>query len=72
MNYKFLFLVGSAINQYNEKGAFTTEERFQQTLETLDSIKSKVPDSYILIYESSEIEIKQEFMQLFQNIEAIL
>jgi hypothetical protein len=67
MNYKFLFLVGSAINHFKEDdlSAFKAEERFQQTLDTIQSIKDKVPDAYILIYEGSETSIKQEYKDKF-------
>lgn len=67
MNYKFLFLVGSAINHFKEDdlSAFKSEERFQQTLDTIQSIKDKVPDAYILIYEGSETSIKQEYKDKF-------
>lgn len=67
MDYKFLFLVGSAINHFKEDdmSAFNAEERFQQTLDTLQSIKDKVPDAYILIYEASETPIKQEYKDKF-------
>ena len=67
MNYKFLFLVGSAINHFKEDdlSAFKAEERFQQTLDTIQSIKDKVPDAYILIYEGSETTIKQEYKDKF-------
>lgn len=67
MNYKFLFLVGSAINHFKEDdlSAFKAEERFQQTLDTIQSIKDKVPDAYILIYEGSETTIKQEYKEQF-------
>jgi hypothetical protein len=69
MDYKFLFLVGSAINHFKEDdlSAFNAEERFQQTLDTLQSIKDKVPDAYILIYEASETPIKQEYKISSQN-----
>jgi hypothetical protein len=67
MDYKFLFLVGSAVNHFNEDNlsAFKAEERFNQTLDTLQSIRDKVPDAYILIYEASEISIKQEYKDKF-------
>jgi hypothetical protein len=63
MNYKFLFLVGSAINHFKEEdlSEFNSQQRFEQTLETIQSIKDKVPDSYILIYEASETVIKEEY-----------
>lgn len=67
MNYKFLFLVGSAVNHFKEDdlSAFKAEERFQQTLDTIQSIKDKVPDAYVLIYEGSETSIKQEYKDKF-------
>lgn len=67
MNYKFLFLVGSAVNHFqeNDLSAFKAEERFQQTLDTIQSIKDKVPNAYILIYEGSETPIKQEYKDKF-------
>lgn len=67
MDYKFLFLVGSAINHFKEDdlSAFKAEERFQQTLDTIQSIKDKVPDAYILIYEASQTSIKKEYKDKF-------
>jgi hypothetical protein len=67
MNYKFLFLIGSAVNHFKEDdlSAFKAEERFQQTLDTIQSIKDKVPDAYILIYEGSETPIKEEYKDKF-------
>jgi hypothetical protein len=67
MNYKFLFLVGSAVNHFQEEhySEFSAEERFQQTLDTIQSIRHKVPDAYILIYEASETQIKQEYKDKF-------
>jgi hypothetical protein len=67
MNYKFLFLVGSALNHFNAEhiSEFTTEERFEQTLDTIKSIRDKVPDAYILIYEGSETPIKEEYKDKF-------
>jgi hypothetical protein len=69
MNYKFLFLVGSAINHFQEEdlSAFKAEERFQQTLDTIQSIKNKVPDAYILIYEASETSIKEEYKDILRE-----
>lgn len=67
MDYKFLFLVGSALNHFQEErySEFNSQQRFEQTLDTIKSIKDKVPDSYILIYEGSETSIKQEYKDKF-------
>jgi hypothetical protein len=69
MNYKFLFLVGSAINHFQEDhfSKFSTDQRFKQTLDTIESIKSHVPDAYILLYESSETPIDLEYKNILED-----
>lgn len=69
MNYKFLFLVGSALNHFEEKdfSAYSTEQRFLQTLDTIKSIKEKVPDAYILLYEGSETPIDVEYKKVLEE-----
>lgn len=60
---KSLFLVSSAIS--TKFGVFSRKQRLEQTIETLKSIKTKVPESKILLIESSgessinETEINQ-------------
>jgi len=63
MDYKFLFLVGSALNHFSEDtlSHFSKKERFEQTLKTIESIRKKVPNSYILIYEVSETSISDDY-----------
>lgn len=70
MTDKFLFLVGSAVNHFQEEkySKFSREERFQQTLKTIESIKEKVPDAKICIYESSSTSIDEEYRKVFRNI----
>jgi hypothetical protein len=67
MDYKFLFLVGSALNHFKEEdlSEFNSEQRFNQTLDTIRSIRDKVPDAYILVYEGSEKEINQKYKDKF-------
>ena len=69
MNYKFLFLVGSALNHFQEKdfSVYSTEQRFLQTLDTIKSIKEKVPDAYICIYEGSQIKIDKKYREEFEK-----
>jgi hypothetical protein len=69
MNYKFLFLVGSALNHFEEKdfSVYTTEQRFLQTLDTIKSIKEKVPDAYILLYEGSENPIDEKYQTILEE-----
>ena len=68
--YKFLFLVGSAINHFEEGklSKFSTEERFQQTVETIQSILWHIPDAYILIYELSETELDPKHKEYFERV----
>jgi hypothetical protein len=67
MDYKFLFLVGSAVEHFksNDFSYFTAEQRFEQTLETIRSVKEKVPDAYICVYEVSPIKISEKYRERF-------
>lgn len=70
MTYRFLFLVGSALNHFQEKdySIYSTEQRFQQTLDTIQSIKEKDPSAYICIYEGSETPIDEKYRDKFLEI----
>ena len=48
---KFLFLVGSALKHFQEDkfSAYDEEQRFEQTLETIECIRKKVPNSYVVL-----------------------
>lgn len=65
----FLFLVGSAINHFKGESfnAYSSQERFEQTIETIKSIRNKVPDSYVLIYEVSETDIDEKYKKELIN-----
>ncbi len=67
MDYKFLFLVGSAVDHFQPEdfSYFSAEQRFQQTLDTIKSIKERVPNAYICIYEVSSTKIKEEYRKQF-------
>ncbi len=57
---KFLFLIGSSLKHYKGDifSAYKEEERFQQTLKTIESIREKVSNSYIVLFECSFKEIE--------------
>jgi hypothetical protein len=67
MTDKFLFLVGSAIEHFqaDDFSFFSKEQRFQQTLDTINSIKERVPDAYICVYEVSSIKLEEEYREKF-------
>jgi hypothetical protein len=53
---KHAFIVTSAIN--SKFGVFTPTQRLQQTLETIESIKARVPDALIIVMECCGEPIK--------------
>jgi hypothetical protein len=59
---KFLFLVGSALKHFQEEkfSAYDEEQRFQQTLETIECIRNKVPESYVVLFECSSKPIDEK------------
>lgn len=59
---KFLFLVGSALKHFKEDkfSAYDEEQRFNQTLETIQCIRNKVPKSYVVLFECSSKPIDEK------------
>lgn len=59
---KFLFLVGSALKHFQEDkfSAYDEEQRFEQTLETIECIRKKVPNSYVVLFECSSKSIDEK------------
>lgn len=61
MNYKFLFIITSSIIPFKVGSIHSPQERFEQTLDTIKSIREKVPHSIIWITESSQEELPEEY-----------
>lgn len=61
MNYKFLFIITSSIIPFKVGSFHSPEERFKQTLDTIKSIRDRVPNSIIWITESSAVELPKEY-----------
>ena len=55
-----LFLITSAINATSEFGVFDQKERLEQTLQTIESIRSKAPNSFLIILEMAINPLSQE------------
>lgn len=66
---KFLFLVGSALKHFQESefSAFTEQQRFEQTLETIRCVREKVPTSYIILFECSYASISKKHKEILQE-----
>lgn len=69
MDYKFLFLVGSSLEHFDEKNfsRYSTDQRFFQTLDTIESIRSKVPNAYICVFECSYKKIPDEYKKILEE-----
>jgi len=66
---KFLFLVGSALKHFQEDkfSAYDEQQRFEQTLETIECIRKKVPDSYVVLFECSSKPIDEKQKKIFKE-----
>ena len=62
------------------RSVFTSEERFEQTKKTIQTVKEKIPNSKILIVECSELSKEQHeyfnnncdyFLNLIENVSAV-
>jgi hypothetical protein len=62
MTYNFLFIITSAIIPFKVGSANTTVERFEQTLQTISSIREKIPNSSILLVETSQFKLSDEYL----------
>lgn len=68
MDYKFLFLVGSSIEYYEDNcSVYDKEQRFLQTLDTIECVREKVPNSYICIFECSYKPIPKEYKKVLKE-----
>lgn len=66
---KFLFLIGSALKHFREDkfSAYDEEQRFEQTLETIECVRKKSPTSYIILFECSYTSISEEHKNILRN-----
>jgi hypothetical protein len=66
---KFLFLIGSALKHFQESdfSAFTEQQRFEQTLETIKCVREKAPTSYIILFECSYTSIAEEHKDILRD-----
>lgn len=62
---KFLFYITSAIN--TEYTNICVHDRFLQTLETIDSVRTKVPNASIILLELSPLPITKEYEDILRD-----
>lgn len=66
---KFLFFVGSSIKHIGESefSFYNKEQRFEQTLETIDCIRKKVPNSDIVLFECSADKLDNNMRDILKS-----
>ena len=62
---KDIFIITSAIG--NEYGIYSYQERFNQLLETIDSIETYAPNAHICIYEMSDDAIPENDLETLKQ-----
>lgn len=62
-------MIGSALKHFSESelSAYNEDERFEQTLETIESVRSKVPNAYIVLFETSYKEIRKKHRNILEK-----
>jgi hypothetical protein len=53
-------------------GVFSPDERLKQTLETIDSIRKKAPDSYIILSDVSVEKLTEKYDELISKVDLFL
>jgi hypothetical protein len=66
---KFLFLVGSALKHFQEDefSAYTEQQRFEQTLDTIECIRKKAPNSYVVLFDCSYKSIDEKYKEILRK-----
>jgi len=66
---KFLFLLGSALKHFQEEkfSAYDEKQRFEQTLKTIECIRKKVPNSYVVLFECSPKPINDKQKEVLKE-----
>lgn len=63
-----IFFINSALN-VNQLSVFNNEERFKQTIETLNSIDKYCPNNAKIIFDSSPRPVNEEYMTKIASID---
>jgi hypothetical protein len=61
---RYCFIVTSTIHSLNT--CYSTEERFEQTKDTLYSIRQKVPNSHIILIDNSHVDLPDDYVKYFE------
>ena len=62
-----IIISNNSIQFTNNRSLYSVEERFNQTLETINSIKKYIPDYYIILFDNSYLN-NEMYLKLKQNV----
>lgn len=62
---KYCFIITSTLSSGDSH--YSIEERFNQTLKTIDDIKSKVPNPYIILIDNSHMNVPDKYFEMIEN-----
>ena len=51
-----IYTSNKSFSYVNNRSIYTKDERLSQTINTIDSIRNKIPDSYIILFDNSEFD----------------
>jgi len=69
---KYLFLITSTIHVGNARTIFSPEQRLEQTINTINTIKCKINDPLIYLFESSELDNNEKTKILEQGVNLVV
>ncbi len=56
-----IYTVNTPLSNFSTRSVYTPDERFQQTLKTIESVKTNISNAYIILIEASKIDCIKEF-----------
>ena len=68
-----IFVSNNPFSYINNRSVYTPEERFNQTLETINSIKKFIPNVFIVLFDNSKFDINNYmYIMLKQRVDLFL
>jgi len=67
-----IYISDSKFSYVNNRSIYTPEQRFNQTIKTINSIKKNIPDSYIILFDNSLFKNKTYLNFLNNNVDKFI
>ena len=68
-----IFVSKNSYSYADKRSVYTSEERFNQTLETINSIKKFIPNAYIVLFDNSKFDKNNYiYIMLKQNLDLLI